>query len=234
MNNWKEVSAEGEAQKELKKKIIENFEPQENIILQELDAENSSWTYLRTFELFFDDKLIELIVEMTNQYALEKGAVAWTLVDKETIRSFIAVLILSGYVQLPSYRMFWEEAPDVQHQIVKNAMPRNRLVAILQNLHCCDNTTIDPTDKCGKVRPLLDMVRDNLRKHAKLTKCLNIDESMIPYYGKFGQTQNRECLLNQFDLDTKSGACIFREGISTILKYIKAKDPRINFLTNLV
>ena len=171
---------------------------------------------------------------MTNQYALEKGAVAWTLVDKETIRSFIAVLILSGYVQLPSYRMFWEEAPDVQHQIVKNAMPRNRLVAILQNLHCCDNTTIDPTDKCGKVRPLLDMVRDNLRKHAKLTKCLNIDESMIPYYGKFGQTQNRECLLNQFDLDTKSGACIFREGISTILKYIKAKDPRINFLTNLV
>ena len=109
---------------------------------------------------------------MTNQYA---GAVAWTLVDKETIRSFIVILILSGYVQLPSYRKFWEEAPDVQHRIVKNAMPRNRFVAILQNLHFCDNTTIDPTDKCGKVRPLLDMVHDNLRKHAKLTKCLNID-----------------------------------------------------------
>ena len=93
LNNWKDVSAEGEAQKELREKI-ENFEPQENIILQELDAENSSWTHLRTFELFFDDNLIELIVEMTNQYALEKGAVAWILVDKETIRSFIAILIL--------------------------------------------------------------------------------------------------------------------------------------------
>ena len=57
---------------------------------------------------------------MTNQYA---GAVAWTLVDKETVRSFIVILILSGYVQLPSYRKFWEEAPDVQHRIVKNAMP---------------------------------------------------------------------------------------------------------------
>ena len=94
-----------EAQKELRGKI-DNFEPQENIILQELDAENSFWTHLRTFELFFDDKLIELVVEMTNQYALEKGEVAWTLVDKETNRSFIAILILSGYVQLPSYRMF--------------------------------------------------------------------------------------------------------------------------------
>ena len=94
-----------EAQKELRGKI-DNFEPQENIILQELDAENSSWTHLPTFELFFDDKLIELIVEMTNQYVLEKGEVAWTFVHKETNRSFIAILILNGYVQLPSYRMF--------------------------------------------------------------------------------------------------------------------------------
>ena len=51
INNWKEVFAKGEAQKELREKI-QNFQPQENIILQELDAENSSWTYLRTFELF--------------------------------------------------------------------------------------------------------------------------------------------------------------------------------------
>ena len=141
--------------------------------------------------------------------------------------------------------MFWEEAPDMQHQLVKKAMPRNRLVTNLQNFHFCDNTTLDSTNKCGKVRPLLymvcnnlrkhakltcntnwsrmlcpetdsftnlqnfhfcdnttldrtnkcgkvrlllDMVCNNLRKHAKLTKCLNIDESMIPYYGKFGQT----------------------------------------------
>ena len=66
-------------------------------------------------------------------------------------------------------------------------MPRNRFVAILQNLHFCDNTTLDPTDKCGKVHPLLDMIHDNLQKHAKLTKCLNIDESIILYYEKFDQ-----------------------------------------------
>ena len=56
-------------------------------------------------------------------------------------------------------------------------MLRNRFVAILQNLHFCDNTTLDATNKCGKVRLLLDMVRDNLRIHAELTKCLNTDET---------------------------------------------------------
>ena len=99
----------------------------------------------------------------TNQYVLEKGTVAWILEDKEKVRSFIAILKLSGYVQLPSYRMFREEAPDVQHQTVKNAMPRNQFVAVLQNLHFCDNTTVDSTNKYGKV--------DILQKHAKLTKC---------------------------------------------------------------
>ena len=71
----------------------------------------------------------------TNQYVLEKATVAWILEDKETIRSFIAILKLSGYVQLSSYRMFREEAPDVQHQIVKNVMPRNQFVAVIQNLN---------------------------------------------------------------------------------------------------
>ena len=58
--------------------------------------------------------------------------------------------------------MFWEEAPDVQHQLVKNAMPRNQSVATLQNLHFRDNVTLDPTSKCGKICPLLDMVCDKL------------------------------------------------------------------------
>ena len=54
LNNWKELSAEREAQKELREKI-ENFQPQENIIFQESEGENSSWTHLQTFELFFHD-----------------------------------------------------------------------------------------------------------------------------------------------------------------------------------
>ena len=35
-------------------------------------------------------------------------------------------------MQLPSYKMFWEESPDVQRCLVKNTMSINQFVAILQ------------------------------------------------------------------------------------------------------
>ena len=106
-------------------------------------------------------------------------------------------------------------------------MLKNQFVAIIQNLHFRDNTTFDPTCKFGKVNPLLNMVCDILGKHAKLTKCPNIDD---PILWKNWPNSKTEC----HDLDTKSGVSIFREGISMILKYIKAKDPRMSFLTNLL
>ena len=62
-----------------------------------------------------------------------------------------------------------------------------RFVAILQNFHFCDTTTLDP-QLYNSWESLPSFVHENLRKYAKLTKCLNIDESMIPYYGEFGQT----------------------------------------------
>ena len=95
--------------------------------------------------------------------------------------------MLSGYVTLPSYKMYWEEALDVQHPLVKKAMPRNRFRLILQNLHFCENDSIDANDKCGKVRPILEMMRQRCQKFAILTEAANVDESMIPYYGKSGQ-----------------------------------------------
>ena len=165
----------------------------------------------------------------TNQYVLEKATVAWILEDKETIRSFIAILKLSGYVQLPSYRMFREEAPDVQHQIVKNVMPRNQFVAVIQNLHFCDNTTIDPTNKYGKVHPLLNMVRDSLQKHAKLTKFLNIDESMIPYYGKFGQTPKQRMPLKPIQSGYKVWCLDLQGGYLYDLEVCQCKGSKNEF-----
>ena len=51
---------------------------------------------------------------MINAYAIETNAVGWVRVGRSGICCFLAILMLSGYVQLPSYKMFWEEASDVQ------------------------------------------------------------------------------------------------------------------------
>ena len=42
-------------------------------------------------------------------------------------------------------------------------------------------------DKCGKVRPLMEMIQERCKKFAIITKNIKVNESMIPYYGKFGQ-----------------------------------------------
>ena len=38
-----------------------------------------------------------------------------------------------------------------------------------------------------KVRPLIDMIKHRCQKYAVMTKSANIDQSMIPHYGKAGQ-----------------------------------------------
>ena len=50
---------------------------------------------------------------MTNTYAAEQSAVGWNSIDNSTLHAFIGILILSGYNQLPSNKMYWKEALDV-------------------------------------------------------------------------------------------------------------------------
>ena len=113
------------------------------------------WTPETLFELFFDEEVTTFICEMTNTYAIENQACNWAILTPGELRCFIGIIILSGYCKLPSYSMFWEEALDVQHPLVKNAMNRTRFKEILRYTHFCDNANINPGDKCGKVRPLL-------------------------------------------------------------------------------
>ena len=124
---------------------------------------------------------------MTNAYATETNAVGWMPIDRSDIRCFPGILMLSGFAQLPSYKMFWEEASDVQQQLVQSAMPRNKFLLILKSIHFCDNGSLHPADKCSKIRPLMNMIQYRCKHFAIMTKNVNVDESMIPYYGKFGQ-----------------------------------------------
>ena len=89
---------------------------------------------MRTFELFFDNELIDFIVQMTNTYAIETNAVGWVRIGRSDICCFLGILMLSGYVQLPSYKMFWEEASNVQLQPVRSAMPQNKFRSILKGI----------------------------------------------------------------------------------------------------
>ena len=86
--------------------MIEIFLPLRNLEFDRLDRENLNWNHVETFDLFFDDELIDFIVQMTNAYSIETNAVGCVPVDRSDIRCFLRIFMLSGYVQLSSYKMF--------------------------------------------------------------------------------------------------------------------------------
>ena len=183
---------------------VNSFVPPRNGVIDNMDCNNDhNWSHIWLFELFFDDELLDQIVPMTNTYAVEQSAVGWNSIDNSTLRAFIRTLILSGYNQLRSYKMYLEEASDLQQPLVCDAMPRNRFPQILSYIHFSDNANLNQNGKCAKVRPLLDMCKERFRKFAMKTKSINVDESMIPY---FGQRLKQRMPLSQFDQAIKYGA----------------------------
>ncbi len=95
---------------------------------------NSNETPATIFEKFFDEEVIQMLVDNTIRYAVQKGKESFTITPSE-FRLFIAILFTSGYVQLPRRRMFWENSDDVHNSAVSLAMSRNRFEEILSCVH---------------------------------------------------------------------------------------------------
>ena len=141
------------------------------------------------FDLFFDDEVVQYLVDMTNLYAhRDKGRHSFNI-NRSEMRLFIAILLLSGYNVLPRRKMYWENSDDVENESVSNAMSRNRFEEIISMLHCCDNEQLDPDDKMSKVRPLYNVINQSCLRFYSDLSFVCVDESMIPYYGRHSSKQ---------------------------------------------
>ena len=147
---------------------------------------------VQLFEELFTDEIMEHIQRETLRYALEiKNDVLFSM-DKSELRAFIGILIFSGYVKMPSERMYWSEAVDMQaNRLVREAMTRSRYVKIKQCLHVQNNNGRKPgdTDRGFKVRPLIKMLNENFVKFGIYQENLAVDEMMVRYYGHHGLKQ---------------------------------------------
>ncbi|KAJ8941391.1 hypothetical protein NQ318_011828 [Aromia moschata] len=76
-------------------------------------------------------------------------------------------------------RMFWEQRKDKQNILVADALSRDRIEFIMQNLHCCDNDQLDPSDKFIKVRPLFDKLNKTFQEYAPYWEQHNINNNLV-------------------------------------------------------
>lgn len=144
--------------------------------------EGNDTTPVEEFFLLFNERLISLIVTESNRYANSKNRTG--NITSDEVKCFIAILILSGYVQLPRRRMYWEQAKDTHNSLVANAMSRDRFEYIMSNIHFIDNNSIDKDDKFAKVRPLFSALNATFQSHAPIEEHHSIDEAMVPYFGR--------------------------------------------------
>ena len=77
------------------------------------------------FEKFFSDDIMKCICEESMRYAISKGNHSFTF-DTKTLKAFIAILLVSGYVDLPRRPMYWEHNEDTHSTTVSSLLSRNR------------------------------------------------------------------------------------------------------------
>lgn len=149
-----------------------------------------NFTAVDWFELLFSEEVVNIIVEMSNLYALQRNH-SLNLTEKE-VRVYIAVLLLTGYLTPQNIRMYWEIKSDTHNEAVANAIRRNRFLEIHQYLHLSDNTNLPENDKFGKVRKYLTTLSNNFVSNYENASSSHIavDETMVPYYGRHGTKQH--------------------------------------------
>ncbi|KAK9679715.1 Transposase IS4 [Popillia japonica] len=154
-----------------------------------VDIPTSNLSPIETFFLFFDNEVIDMLVNYSNMYARHKNRPSEVPINCNEIRCFLGILLLSGYVCLPRRELYWENSLDSNNALVTAAMSRNRFRYIMQNIHCSDNTNLDGTDKFSKIRPLIDGMNRRFVNFAPSQEVHCIDESMVPYYSRHGTKQ---------------------------------------------
>lgn len=142
----------------------------------DLPDTNSS---LNHFYKFFSPDIITYIVEQTNIYSVQQTGKSMQLTD-EAFRDFLAIHIIMGIVNMPSYVDYW--SGNLRYGLVADLMSLKRYQQIRRFLHFADNT-LEDGDRYYKVRPVVEKIKKNCLMFETDRK-FSIDEMMIPYKGR--------------------------------------------------
>lgn len=133
--------------------------------------------------MFIDNEIIQLLLAESRKYALFCSE-SDPKISIEEMKCVIAILIVTGYNELPGRDFYWDSKKDMKNILGGDSMRRDRFRQILKYLHCADNTQPVLGDKMWKLRPLMDLFKRRFIDNWIPEQQLNYDESMIKYFGK--------------------------------------------------
>lgn len=130
---------------------------------------------------------LDHIIDESNKFAQQKHH---TLnLTKEELLAFFGILIIMGFHELPSMRLYWSSKPSFRVEAIANVMSLRRFLLILRFLHLNDNSTMpkkgEPNfDRLYKLRPMLNFLKKRFSDLFSPSRFLSIDESMVAFKGR--------------------------------------------------
>ncbi|XP_065290955.1 piggyBac transposable element-derived protein 4-like [Dermacentor albipictus] len=144
---------------------------------------------IEAFSLYFDDEVMQLLVEETNRFAEQKNRRKWKTITLDELRAFFGILILMSVNPRHQLYLYWSSDNFFNAPEISKVMSFKRFQSIMNCLHLSDNTKEkkrgeDGYDRLARVRPLIDALNKRFQKEYTPSAHQAIDESMILFKGR--------------------------------------------------
>ena len=147
------------------------------------------------FKLFFNDTIMERIVDETNRCYIQNPMGErqymsnWQNVTFAEMYTFLAITMPTGLVYKNRIRDYWSTDPLLSTPIFGQYFTRNWYQDILDYTHFANNEDISSDDRLEKIRPIIDDFKRKFRNCMNPTQNLCIDESLLLWKGRLGFKQ---------------------------------------------
>ena len=146
------------------------------------------------FRVFFDDELMQKIVEETSNYQQQNPATsvekttAWYDTNVEELYISFVTTTLMGLNQKNHIKDYWSTDKLITTQIFGELFTRNRCLSVLRFLHFADNST-EEEGKLRKIQPIVENLRKKSEKTVVPWENLCIDGSLVLWKGRLSFKQ---------------------------------------------
>ena len=157
------------------------------------------------FELYFDDALINLIVQQTNLYAQQVIAEKdgrlkkrsrmkeWKETDADEIKLYLAMLLLQGIVRKPKETLYFSKKSSLNTPFFRRIFSCDRFLLLSKFLHFTNNDDTEDvssvSQKLVKLWPVLQHIKNKFSSVYVPEEHVSIDESLMLWKGRLSWKQ---------------------------------------------
>ncbi|KAL1444320.1 hypothetical protein MTO96_045582 [Rhipicephalus appendiculatus] len=141
------------------------------------------------FALYFDDEVIDMILEHTNRAGAEKYTTQWAVLTADELRAYFGLLLLMSVSPRHHFYHYWSRDSLFNSEEIAKVMSFKRFQYIMNSLRVNDHSKEkkkgeDGYDRLAKLRPLINKLNRSFQEEYLPSSYQAIDESMIAFKGR--------------------------------------------------